>query len=448
MEIHLVALLLLTVTKNIICNLRCSHINYHTLDESLCERLPVCQKTFNISYIKMFPYSPTDGLQSFLRICCRHCTKWNILNVFNDTSSVKPALINTSHFVYPFLGSITDQFVNGYYFIPVMHVPKAYYITIVSKVTVFQSILRLYPLVTICILLATLSGFICWIIETKQSWVTEESIFPLSFPMGWFEGFWWGFVTMTKVGYGDKSPKTVAGRLFAVIWILTGITVCAILTALLTTTILEANSQQPVRISGSKVGVLKGRNYDALIVTNHGGLLYFSEGADFELSVYELITKLRNKTIDGLLLDRYTLWSVISNFEHDAGSQGKEKEEIKEFMQDTLKTTLEYEYEVLAYGFLVKEKEDYDFFRDVVRGNRFNLQFTLGLGWNTRQAGYFHDHSPGLFEPDKVYFQRTVLALVTANLLVLVFGCLYEFIRRQEIKLRADSLIQQTENTA
>ena len=30
---------------------------------------------------------------------------------------------------------------------------------------------------------------------------------------------------MTTVGYGDKAPKRIPGRLFAVVWILVGITI-------------------------------------------------------------------------------------------------------------------------------------------------------------------------------------------------------------------------------
>ena len=47
--------------------------------------------------------------------------------------------------------------------------------------------------------------------------------------------FWWAIVTMTTVGYGDKAPKRIMGRLFAVVWILIGITITSMYICLLYT---------------------------------------------------------------------------------------------------------------------------------------------------------------------------------------------------------------------
>ena len=50
-------------------------------------------------------------------------------------------------------------------------------------------------------------------------------------------GFWWSFISMTTVGYGDRSPKSRFGKMFAVFWILCGITIMSLLTAAITTAI-------------------------------------------------------------------------------------------------------------------------------------------------------------------------------------------------------------------
>ena len=75
-----------------------------------------------------------------------------------------------------------------------------------------------WPLVCASLILALLSGFVAWILDT---WINEEE-FPRPFLVGVFEGFWWSFISMTTVGYGDKAPKSRITRIFSVMWILIG----------------------------------------------------------------------------------------------------------------------------------------------------------------------------------------------------------------------------------
>ena len=72
---------------------------------------------------------------------------------------------------------------------------------------------------------------------------------------GWFQGFWWSVVSMTTVGYGDKTPKSIVGRLFGIVWIFTGITICGILAAMLTTTTMNADNPKVPTMTGRKVRI-------------------------------------------------------------------------------------------------------------------------------------------------------------------------------------------------
>lgn len=71
----------------------------------------------------------------------------------------------------------------------------------------------LFLIVVICIF-----GAITWYFERKQN--------PEHFRSGWngvWDGLWWSVVTMTTVGYGDKSPKSRGGKFVALIWMFSGL---------------------------------------------------------------------------------------------------------------------------------------------------------------------------------------------------------------------------------
>lgn len=84
-------------------------------------------------------------------------------------------------------------------------------------------------------------GFLVWIFERKKN--------PEEFGRGGrgiLQGFWWSAVTMTTVGYGDKSPRTFGGRFIGLIWMFMAIIMISTLTAGIASSLTVQNMQDEI----------------------------------------------------------------------------------------------------------------------------------------------------------------------------------------------------------
>lgn len=100
-------------------------------------------------------------------------------------------------------------------------------------------------------------GFLLWLLEKRKN--------PEQFSnsvKGIGDGFWWAAVTMTTVGYGDKSPKTLTGRIIATIWMFTAIIIISSFTASITSSLtvsqLGSAIKGPEDLPGYRVASIKG----------------------------------------------------------------------------------------------------------------------------------------------------------------------------------------------
>lgn len=76
------------------------------------------------------------------------------------------------------------------------------------------------------------TGVLMWLAERRHN---EQ--FPASPLTGIGSGFWWSAVTMTTVGYGDKAPMTLPGRLVGLVWMFAGLIIVASFTAQITSSL-------------------------------------------------------------------------------------------------------------------------------------------------------------------------------------------------------------------
>lgn len=76
-------------------------------------------------------------------------------------------------------------------------------------------------------LVLLIAGFALWLFERKAN--AEQFGGRPAHGLG--SAFWWSAVTMTTVGYGDKAPRTLGGRLVGLVWMFTSVIIISGFTA-------------------------------------------------------------------------------------------------------------------------------------------------------------------------------------------------------------------------
>lgn len=110
----------------------------------------------------------------------------------------------------------------------------------------FTGMTECFSIIYFATLAAIIVGAFVWLLEHRAN---ED--FPNTFGKGLWIGFWFCYVTMTTVGYGDKTPKYWATRALATIWM-----VFAVMTVAMVTTTVMSNAGNMVKLKNQDVAVL------------------------------------------------------------------------------------------------------------------------------------------------------------------------------------------------
>ena len=149
-------------------------------------------------------------------------------------------------------------------------------------------------------------GFLEWYFERKKN--EEEFGEGLK---GLWNGFWWSAVTMTTVGYGDKSPKTVGGRIVALVWMFTAVIIISGFTASI------ASSLTVNQIGSSKYDIQDYKETQLGTIEKSGTDRWLRDNFFHYKTTYssmeQLIQALNNNEIEAIAYDRPNLQNVIKN---------------------------------------------------------------------------------------------------------------------------------------
>ena len=109
---------------------------------------------------------------------------------------------------------------------------------------------ELTPLIGVTIGLLVTMGVAMWWVERPRSAPTHESAVA-----SLRDGVYWAVVTMTTVGYGDKTPKTTVGRVIAIVWMMASVALVSVLSTTIVSkmTAERVASERPL-VEGDLVG--------------------------------------------------------------------------------------------------------------------------------------------------------------------------------------------------
>lgn len=117
-----------------------------------------------------------------------------------------------------------------------------------EEIAVWSAVRRFFSLqflqaLGLLVLTLLVVGTCVWLVERRAS--PEQ--FGGSVANGIWSGFWWAAVTMTTVGYGDKSPKTFLGRVLGLIWMFTAIVLIGSFIAGMSSALTVSRLGSPIR---------------------------------------------------------------------------------------------------------------------------------------------------------------------------------------------------------
>ncbi|MBS1914213.1 MAG: transporter substrate-binding domain-containing protein [Bacteroidetes bacterium] len=178
---------------------------------------------------------------------------------------------------------------------------------------VLEQLLSLKLLLIIALLAigTVVVGALMWLVERGRN----PSQFGGTGLRGLGSGMWWSAVTMTTVGYGDKAPVTLIGRLLALCWMIAAIIIISVFTATITAKLtvsqLESSIRGPEDLANVNVGTVIGSTSERYLQAHHVRYRTFK-------TPVEGLSSVASGTIDAMVYDAPMLQYLCSHQMRDA----------------------------------------------------------------------------------------------------------------------------------
>ncbi|XP_031558188.1 protein sidekick-2-like, partial [Actinia tenebrosa] len=297
-----------------------------------------CQKRLSSSWLHFPPYviaSDNDSVpagiipsiaQEMVLHCCHHCKEYGKsyldmkLNGYNmpaqekHLEALKIHIDGMTDIIFPVAGYRTQEVYKvPYGFIGLVGTPGVAFVLSTTSTDglmvgeIAASIWKNWTLVLLSLLFAFITGCLIWFLENRKN----EEHFPKPFSKGSMEGFWFTFISMTTVGYGDRCPLSVAGRIVAITWTLFGVVLISMIVGNIAASLTTVAVNEGGSLYGMKAGALKN-SFEYRFGIRRSAKMNKEREYD---SYDEIYDDLVNQRIKGALLDSFAVGSRRDLFE-------------------------------------------------------------------------------------------------------------------------------------
>ena len=169
---------------------------------------------------------------------------------------------------------------------------------------------------SVCLLIVLLFvvGNLLWLVEKERN----KEQFPQDYWHGVGNGMWFALVTLTTVGYGDRTPITKSGRIIAGVWmIFTTMTISSLTAGIATTLTLFLSNQgvaelsYPEDIKDLRISVVKGS-------TGEKWANQYQARINQTQTLVDAINLLKLDEVDGVVFDAPALKYYLRNNPKDS----------------------------------------------------------------------------------------------------------------------------------
>ncbi|XP_078352789.1 uncharacterized protein LOC144637600 [Oculina patagonica] len=328
----------------------------------------------------------------------------------NDTKLVSSSSSKGDHVSFPVIKTQAYGDTEYSKFIPVITVPGIVVIQkkstdsgLLTKVMA-NSIFEFWPIFVLTLVTALLAGIIIWILDSR----TNQEHFPRTFFKGVGEGLWWSVITFSTVGYGDRCPKSMPAKIFAMAWFLIGLVIFAIfmgsLASVLTVTVISMNSNgvSPTGAADSKIAVVANSSEHQMAVKKFRNKIEI--GSTFP-DLNSMIKALQDGNITSVLLEMYV---PVKRKDLFNGSWF----EVTDFLE------AEITHGVLLEGKSVSKLANE--MRNLIVKKNVQTEYLLQENDGMEQSEV-DSNSAVFFEPTSPYFLNTIV--ISAALLFIAVAC-------------------------